>query len=243
MLTEALLVSVAGGICGMAAAIAILRVLSTWRPIPDIPINVPVNPDARTYTLALLLAILSGLFFGLIPVRQMLRTDPWQVIRSGAAHVTSSRRFSLRDVLLGLQIAICAVLVTASLVAVRGLARSLESDYGVQPKGVMLVKTDLHMAGYSGEQQLLMQKRMLDSAAAIPGVTAVGYADRLPLSIGGGDSDEYSDTTTDYRPTNAAADAQNFQVSPDYFRAAGTAILRAALSPCTTRRRLRTSPS
>ena len=225
MLTEALLVSMAGGICGMAAAIAILRVLSTWRPIPDIPINVPVNPDARTYILALLLAILSGLFFGLIPVRQMLRTDPWQIIRSGAANVTSSRRFSLRDVLLGLQIAICAVLVTASLVAVRGLARSLESNYGVQPKGVMLAKTDLHMAGYSGEQQLLMQKRMLDAAAAIPGVTAVGYADRLPLSIGGGDSDVYSDTTTDYRPTNAAADAQNFQVSPYYFRAAGTAML------------------
>jgi predicted permease len=225
MLTEALLISVVGGICGMAAAIAILRLLSTWRPIPDIPINVPVNPDARTYILALLLAILSGLFFGLIPVRQMLRTDPWQIIRSGAANVTSSRRFSLRDILLGLQIAICAVLVTASLVAVRGLACSLESNYGVQPKGVMLAKTDLHMAGYSGEQQLLMQKRMLDAAAAIPGVTAVGYADRLPLSIGGGDSDVYSDTTTDYRPTNAAADAQNFQVSPDYFRAAGTAML------------------
>jgi predicted permease len=225
MLTEALLVSVAGGICGMAAAIAILRVLSTWRPIPDIPINVPVNPDVRTYTLALLLAIFSGLFFGLIPVRQMLRTDPWQIIRSGAANVTSTRRFSLRDILLGLQIAICAVLVTASLVAVRGLARSLESNYGVQPKGVMLVKTDLHMAGYSGEQQLLIQKRMLAVAAAIPGVTAVGYADRLPLSIGGGDSDVYSDTTTDYRPTKAAADAQNFQVSPDYFRAAGTAML------------------
>jgi len=139
--------------------------------------------------------------------------------------VTNSRRFSLRDILLGLQIAICAVLVTASLVAVRGLARSLESNYGVQPKGVMLVKTDLHMAGYDGEQRLLMQKRMLDAAAAIPGVTAVGYADRLPLSIGGGDSDVFADTTTDYRLTNAAADAQNFQVSPDYFRAAGTAML------------------
>jgi ABC-type antimicrobial peptide transport system permease subunit len=66
---------------------------------------------------------------------------------------------------------------------------------------------------------------MLDAATAIPGVSAVGYADRLPLSIGGGDSDVFTDTTTDYRPTNAAADAQNFQVSPDYFRAAGTAFL------------------
>jgi len=128
-------------------------------------------------------------------------------------------------VLLGLQIAICAVLVTASLVAVRGLARSLESNYGIQPRGVMLVKTDLQMAGYSGDQRVQLQKRMLDAAAAIPGITAVGFADRLPLSIGGGDSDVFADTTTDFRPTNAVADAQNFNISPDYFRAAGTALL------------------
>ena len=225
LLVEALLVSVAGGICGMAGALGILRVLSAWRPIPDVPINVPVNPDANTYILAFLLAVFSGLLFGAIPIRQLLRVDPWQIIRSSAANVSGTRRFSLRDILLGLQIAICAVLVTASLVAVRGLARSLESNYGIQPKGVMLAKTDLHMAGYDGDQRLLMQKRMLDAAAAIPGVTAVGYADRLPLSLGGGDSDVYTDTTTDYRPTNSAADAQNFQVSPDYFRAAGTVLL------------------
>jgi predicted permease len=108
---------------------------------------------------------------------------------------------------------------------VRGLARSLESNYGIQPKNVMLVKTDLQMAGYDTGQRVQMQKRMLDAATAIPGVTAVGYADRLPLSIGGGDSDIYTDATTDYRPTNAAADAQNFSVSPDYFRAAGTVLL------------------
>ncbi len=225
LLTEAVLVSVAGGICGMAAAVVILRALSTWRPIPNIPINIPVNPDVSTYALALVLAVFSGLLFGLVPVRQILRSDPWQVIRSGNTTAGSTHRFTLRDVLLGLQIAICSVLVTASLVAVRGLARSLQNNYGIQPKNVMLVKTDLKMAGYAADQRVQMQKRMLDAAAAIPGVTAVGYSDRVPLSIGGGDSDVYTDTTTDFRPTNAAADAQNFQVSPDYFRAAGTALL------------------
>jgi predicted permease len=225
LLTEAVLVSVAGGICGMAAAVVILRYLSTWRPIPNIPINIPVNPDVMTYALAFLLAVLSGLFFGLVPVRQILRSDPWQIIRSGSTTAGSTRRLTLRDVLLGLQIAICSVLVTASLVAVRGLARSLQNNYGIQPKNVMLVKTDLKMAGYDGDKRAPMQKRMLDAAAAIPGVTAVGYSDRLPLSIGGGDSEVFTDATADFRPTNAAADAQNFQVSPDYFRAAGTALL------------------
>ncbi|HEY2467493.1 MAG TPA: ABC transporter permease [Terracidiphilus sp.] len=225
LFTEAVLVSLAGGICGMVGAVAILRVLSTWRPIPDIPINVPVNPDVKTYALALLLALFSGVLFALVPVRQVLRADPWQIIRSGSTGIGSLRSFTLRDVLLALQIAICAVLVTASLVAVRGLARSLHSNYGFQPQGAMLVHTDLHMAGYDGDQRPLMQRRMLDAAAAIPGVTTVGYADRLALSIGGSDSSVYSDATTDYRPTNSLADAQQFNISPDYFRAAGTTLL------------------
>jgi predicted permease len=155
----------------------------------------------------------------------VLRADPWQIIRSGSIASGSFGRFTLRDVLLALQIAICAVLVTSSLVAVRGLARSLHSHYGFEPEGAMLLQTDLHMAGYDGDQRAQMQRRMLDVAAAIPGVTAVGYADRLPLSIGGNDSTVYKDTTTDYRPTNSVADAQQFNVSPDYFRAAETTLL------------------
>jgi predicted permease len=225
LFTEAILVSLAGGVFGMAGAVVILRVLSTWQPIPGIPINVPVNPDTTTYALAPLLALLSGFLFGLVPVRQILRADPWQIIRSGSSGAGHLRRFTLREALLGIQIAICAVLVTGSLVAVRGLARSLESNYGFQPQDAMLMQTDLHMGGYDGDQQTQMQRRMLDAAAAIPGVTAAGYADRLPLSIGGNDSSVFADSTTDYRPANAIADAQQFGVSADYFRAAGTAIL------------------
>jgi predicted permease len=70
-----------------------------------------------------------------------------------------------------------------------------------------------------------MERKMLDAVAATPGVTSVGYADRLPLSIGGNDSSVFTDSTTDFRPTNSVADAQQFNVSPDYFRAAGTAFL------------------
>ena len=225
LFTEAVLVSLAGGVLGMAGAVVILRVLSTWRPIPGIPINVPVNPDVSTYALALLLALVSGFLFALVPVRQVLRADPWQIIRAGSTGIGGLRRFTLRDVLLALQIAICAVLVTASLVAVRGLARSLHSNYGFQPQGAMLVHTDLKMAGYDGDRLPLVERRMIDAAAAIPGVTSAGYADRLPLAIGGNDSSVFSDATTDYRPTNSVADAQQFNVSPEYFSTAGTALL------------------
>jgi predicted permease len=225
MLTESVLVSLIGGALGLAGGVGILHVMSAWQPIPDVPINVPVNPDAGTYLVALALALASGLLFGIMPVRQVMRADPWQVMRTGAAGVGGLRRFTLRDILLSVQIAICAVLVTSSLVAVRGLARSLHSNFGFVPANATLVETDLHMAGYTGDWVPQMQRRMLDSASAIPGVTAAGCISNLPLSLGGGDSNVYSDSTTDYRPTNAAADAMNYDISSGYLEAAGTRLI------------------
>jgi predicted permease len=225
MLTEALLVSLVGGALGLVGGVVILHVLSAWQPIPDIPINVPVNPDAGTYVVALLLALASGLLFGIMPVRQVMRSDPWQTIRTGTAVAGSMRRLTLRDVLLAVQITICAVLVTSSLVAVRGLARSLHSNFGFQPQNVVLLQTDLQMAGYAGDRMPQMQRRMLDAAASIPGVTSVGYSSNLALSAGGGDSGVFTDTTTDFRPTNQAADAMNYNVSPGFLKAAGTTLL------------------
>jgi predicted permease len=225
MLMTAVLVSLVGGALGLTGGVAILHLLSAWQPIPDIPINVPVNPDAGTYVVALVLALGSGLLFGIAPLRQVMRVDPWQVIRTGAAGVDGMRRFAVRDVLLAVQIAICAVLVTSSLVAVRGLARSLHGSFGFVPRNVMLVQSDLHMAGYTDERMPQMQRRMLDVAAAIPGVTAVGYVSHLPLGLGGGDSYVYTDSTTDFRPTNEAADAMNYNISPGYLEAAGTTLL------------------
>ena len=70
----------------------------------------------------------------------------------------------------------------------------MHSNFGFVPQNVMLVESDLHMAGYTDEHLPQMQRRMLDAAAAIPGVTAVGYVDHLPLGLGGGDSYVFSDT-------------------------------------------------
>ena len=225
MLTEAVVVSVAGGAIGLAGGVAILHLLSAWQPIPNIPINVPVNPDARTYVVALALSLISGFLFGIVPIRQVMRSDPWQAIRTGMSGTEGMKRFTLRDLLLVTQIAICAVLVTASLVAVRGLMRSLESNYGFNPQNAIVVGTDLRMAGYSEEQQLPVQRRILDAVRAIPGVVAAGSNDQLPLSLGGSDSFVYTDTTTEFRPTNYIADAMMYRISPGYLDAAATKLL------------------
>ena len=225
LLTEAILIALVGGALGMFGGVAILRWLSAWNPIPGIPINVPVNPDVKTWGVALVLALASGFLFGMVPVRQVLRSDPWQIIRSGSTGLGGMRRFTVRDLLLAVQISICAVLVTSSLVAVRGLVKSMHSDFGFDPQNVMVVEANLGMAGITGDDQQLAEQKMLTAVGNIPGVTAVGDADRLPLNVGGNDSCVFHDSDTDFRPTNCRADAQQFNVSPDYFKAAGTAML------------------
>jgi predicted permease len=226
LLTEAVLVSIAGGALGMAGSVVLLRMLSAWRPDPIFPINLDIHPDLLTCAVALLLALASGFLFGMVPVRQVLKTDPFQGIKTGISGWTNSRRVTLRDLLLGAQIAVCAVLVTSSLVAVRGMIRSLHSNFGFLPQNVLQVNTDLDMAGYKGAQVAVMQKRMLAAVENLPGVAAAAYAGRIPLNLGWSQNTVFKDSTTDYRISNAAAHPLEYAVSPGYFHAAGTTLLQ-----------------
>jgi len=224
LFTEAVLISLVGGAAGLCGSVVLLRGLSAWRPFARWPIHLAVNPDANVYAVALLLTIASGFLFGAVPVRQVLRTNPYEVIKSGSSGRVG-RRITARELLLVVQIAICAVLVTSSMVAVRGLARSLHNDFGFELQDRMMVDTDLSMAGYSGDRVPIMQKRMIDALKAIPGVESVGLADSVPLSQGSEDSNVFADSASDLRPSNAVADANLFKISPDYFQAAGTTLL------------------
>ena len=222
--TEAVLISLAGGAVGLTCSAVLLRALSAWQPFPRWPLHLAVNPDARVYGVAVLLALISGLLFGAVPVRQVLRTSPYEVVKSGSNRV-AGRRMIARDLLLVVQIAICSVLVTSSMVAVRGLARSLRADFGFDVQNNLLAETDLIMAGYSPDRVPAMQKRMIDALQAMPGVESVGLTDSLPLGAGAGKSIVFTDNTTNLKPSSVVADAFVFNISPEYLRAAGTALL------------------
>jgi predicted permease len=224
LFTEAVMISLVGGAFGLWGSVALLRVLAVWQPVSRFPAVLPVSPDAYVYGVALVLALLSGVLFGMVPVRQVLRVDSYQIVKSGSTG-TAGRRITVRDVLLVAQIAICAVLVTSSLVAVRGLLRSLNSKFGFEPRNAMLVTTSANMAGYRGDAVAVLQKRLIKAVEAIPGVESVGLVDRTPLYGGGNGLAIYTDEATDLRPSKAVDTAYKFTISPEYFRAAGTALL------------------
>jgi predicted permease len=224
VLTEAILVSLAGGAAGTLLASTLLRALSRWQPLVEFPFHVVVLPDAKVYVVAIVLAVGSGILFGTLPARQIRRSDAAQLIKGSVGTEILFRRFALRDVLLCFQIALCTLLVTASLVALRGMERSLHAPLGFQPHSVMLAGTDLTMAGYKEEQFLPVQKRMLEETARIPGVSAVGIIDRTILGEGCcGSESVFPAGTTDFR--KELFSAHNFSISPEYLAASGMRLL------------------
>lgn len=224
LFTEALLISFLGGVIGILGSIVLLRGLTAWQPFPRYPFHLFVTPNASVYGVALLLTFTSALLFGAVPIQQILRMHPYELVKSGSTGKTGRR--ILRELLLVGQIAICAVLVTASIVAVRGLLRSYHSQFGFDPNNVLLANTDLAMGGYNREQVPGMQKRIIEAVESIPGVDAVGLVGGLP-PLGGGVNGSlvFADKSTDLRPANAVATAVVYPITPNYFRAAGTRLL------------------
>ena len=225
LFTEAVLISLIGGAAGIWVSAVLLRALSQWNPMPEFNLNVPVTPDATVYAVALLLTLTSGFLFGAVPVRQVLRTEPYEIVKSGSIG-RIGRRVTVQDALLVAQIAICAVLVTSSLVAVRGLVRSLNVNFGFEPRNALLLETTLSMAGYRGEAVPPMQRRMIDAMQAIPGVTSAAFVDWPPLTRGFyPNTNIFTDEVTDLSAANRIASSAIYSVSPDYFDAAGAKLL------------------
>jgi hypothetical protein len=137
----------------------------------------------------------------------------------GAADSLHLRRFALRDLLLGVQIAICTLLVTSSLVAVRGMVRTLDTPLGINPRGALLADIGLNELGVATVEK---KREIIEAARTIPGVTAVGSVSRTPMTGGMRGVPVYRPGTTEFTLKNYALAPYVFTLSPGYLEAAGT---------------------
>ncbi len=222
LMTEAMVVSLIGGTAGLVTASLLLGVLNRW----DSPYgHLAVNVDARVYFVALILTLISALFFGIVPARQAWQSSPLQAMKSGPVDSMPLRRFASRDLLLGAQITICMLLVTASLVAVRGMVRLLHAPLGFQPQDVMLAETDLKLVEPGGDVPIEKKKAMIEAVRNIPGVVAAGAVNRVPFNGGLRGVPIFQPGTTEFTLNNSVLAPYVFTISPGYLEAAGTRLL------------------
>ncbi len=227
LLSEAVMVSLLGGAAGLLGAKLLLSALDQWHSPYG---HMEVQVDWRVYLAGLALTLASGLLFGMAPARAAWRSNPGQMMKSGAGEVVGLRRFALRDWLLGAQIAICTLLVTASLVAVRGMERELNAPLGFEPRGAMLAEMDLGSIAPEGSltrEDLVVEKAqaIIDAVRSIPGVTAVGTVNRTPMTGGLHGVPIFAPGTTEFKLSDAELTPYVFTISPGYLEAAGTRLL------------------
>ena len=219
VLTEAMLLSIAGGVAGFALAAAVLQALVRWQlPLP-IPVQFEVMPHVPAFLFAAVVTVLVALGASIAPVRRAWRAQPARLAGTGAPD-RIGRRWSSRDVLLAGQIILCSILVTTSAVALENLRTALTMPLGFDRAGVSTTGFDLALAGYSPADGRQFQHRALERIAALPGVRAAAFANSLPLSIDQSTTTAYPEFG-DIRPSEAVS-AHIYQVSPRYFEAVGT---------------------
>jgi predicted permease len=227
VIVEALVISILGGACACVLAWTALSGLATWQAPTKFPIKfVAVMPQPSLILIAFLISVLAGIVFGVMPLRQIFKTDPNEAIKSGGNLSSAGRRWALRDVLLAAQVALCCVTVTAAFVSLRGLGRALTMDLGFNPNNAIRTQFDLSQAGYKSDAAAEhFQRQLLEKVSQIPGVEAAGYATTTPLSLYQIGFEVFSQEVSDFRHSNKAFDAYRYAVSPGYLTASGTPLL------------------
>jgi predicted permease len=145
-------------------------------------------------------------------------------MKSGSVDAITLRRFRPRDLLLGAQIAICMLLVTASLIAVRGMVRMLHAPIGFQPQGVMLAEVDFSLVE-GGKASLEKKKAMIEALRNIPGVIAAGALSKSPFIGGLRGIPVFLPGTTEFTLNNSVLSPYGFTISPGYLETARTRLL------------------
>ncbi len=221
-LTEALLLSFAGGQAGLAMAQGLLTIFVRLAPT-GIPFISKVHLDLRIAVFAALLSCLCGATFGLAAALQ----KPELAALNAKASMSRSHAF-LRRGLVTAQIGISIVLLSGAVLLLRSFAKIEEQNLGMQTGGVLTMKVALPWWRYNTDQKVMdFYLRLESSLRRLPGTFAVGMADSIPP--GGSLGVRYSELVVEGKPPTPPGTGGTVVgrvVTPDYFRAFSIPIVR-----------------
>ncbi len=223
LLTESLLLALAGGAASVVLTLGISRFCSSLNLPIDVPANTSLTVDFRVLLFTLAAALAATLLFGMAPALQTVKVDLIPSLKNGRSS-GRLRHWQMRDLVVASQIAISFVLLVSSVLVLRSLRHALDLDLGFQPDGAVSVSFGLDLQGYGVARGRAFQEAVLRKAAALPGVRAVGISNNLPLRIGTDDGG-ISAVGKPIPPRSRLSHAIVYRVTPGYFAAAGTRIL------------------
>ena len=221
LLSESLLLALAGSICGLFLAFAISHLLVAFISTQQNQISLDLGMDWRVLAFTTALAVLTTVSFGLVPAIRATRAEPATLLQSGSRGSTGGReRFSLRRILVVSQVALSVVLLMGALLFVRSLRNLTTLNVGFQQTGILVTTVDFDRLHLPEERYTEYKRELVKHVQAMPGVESA--ADAMLVPFGGSTwNDEVLNEGSD---ADAGSAWMNY-LGPGYFHTIGTQLL------------------
>ncbi|MGB2622117.1 MAG: ABC transporter permease [Candidatus Acidiferrum sp.] len=218
LLVESLLLAVCGGGVAMLFTLWSAGTLSDFvPPVAEIPLALTVNADHTVLLATLLVSILAGVIFGILPAVRSSSLQPISVLKEEAGSASGGmHRARLSGILVVAQIAMSLLLLVTAGLFIRSVRVAEQFNPGFNPHHVLLDAYDLRGLGYDSNSGTQFHRQVLDKLRAIPGIQSATLMDSLPLGFGHG---HYLIEAEGYVPQpHEPMDVEYSDVGPEYLR-------------------------
>jgi predicted permease len=223
LLTESVMLAVGGGLIGVALAQWIIDLIMALKPPIDIPITLELYVDWRVLVFSMIVSVITGVLFGLVPALQATRPDLIPALKDVASQ-SGVRRSLLRNGLVVTQISVSLLLLIAAGLTLRSLQRLRDLNPGFNPENALMMNFDLSLQGYNSDAGAQLRKQLLNRVESLPGVQSASITDFIPLSLGYNGSSVLIEGRSQERGVNAPT-AMNASVGLKYFETIGTPLV------------------
>ena len=225
LLTESVILSLAGGVVGLLVAYWARAVLWAFRP-PFMQANfIDLDFDGRVLGFAALASLLTGIVFGLAPALQSSRPDLVIELKERTTQATGARWYNIRHLLVIGQLALSLVALATAGLFLRSLANAQQIDIGFDTDGLMVMGINAGNQGYDEPRGRDLYRRVLERLAAVPGVEGATVSTAVPLFAGGFSRTTFRDDQDTKDPRNGRF-AQINEVGDRYFETLKIPILQ-----------------
>ncbi len=215
LLTESLLLAISGGAAGLLLAWWGVDLLLAIAP-DNLPRAYDIRLDTRVAGFTLLVSLVTGIVFGLLPALQASKIDLGETLKEGGRDAAGLLRRRLRGFLVVSEVALAFVLLIGAGLLIRSFARLTEVDPGIDPRGVLTMDIMLPFAKYKDGRSVAFFQQTLERVRALPGVEAAATVFPLPLS--GGNASSGFAIEGRPSPTEQTFIAGFRLISPDFFK-------------------------
>jgi predicted permease len=225
LLSESAVMAILGAAAGIALAWALTRLaMSIQLPIP-IPLSFALRIDSRVLFFTAGVTFIASMVAGLAPALKATRPNLVNELKGDVtATQAGGRRWTLRDGLVVLQIAVTLVLLVSAGLLTRSLVAAQRLGIGFKSDGLAIISTDMNMVGYDDTRAKAFYDRALERVRAIPGVESAALAERVPFSINYNRNLIFLPDR--HGPNDKGIVIDVARVAPEYFPTLGVSILQ-----------------